>query len=301
MGMPPASSRAAATFATAFVRPRHGTQNNNVFFQREGAAAAFCPNNFGFFTPTASRVVASALPRGTALLDPATTRAAINFFDGSKFPAILVAGASLAALFGMTEGVNNTYGMTKLQLFLLRLYHVTSLLSFCLSLSSLVTSSTATTLLLLSEFSVVPRADQKLGLDAYHFLRSNLNFEFLFTRWSLFVSVVFLFMSTTMRMLLQFELFKPKRKLAGWSVVSFMTGVMSFIIGYANITQHCWPSFWGLTKEIFYILWKRAFLNRQPMFITSIVCLCIGSMLTIRFLMPNVMEQDQLADHDRYT
>jgi len=249
----------------------------------------------------ADRTIATAHRSAMTILDPATTTAAINFFHGNQLSAILVAGASLAGIFAMTEGVNDTSGMDKLQIFLLRLYHVASLLSFCFSLSSIVTSTTATTLLLLSEFSMVSKVDMKMGLDAYHFLRSNMNFEFLFTRWSFLVSVACLVVSTTIRMLLQFELFKPKRRLAGWSVVSTMAGVMTFLIGYANTTQHCWPSFWGLTREIFQIIWKRAYLNRQPMFLASLVSFAIGTVLTIKFLMPGAVEHDRVADHDRYT
>ena len=322
MGVSPRSPLAATMLATAFVRAPPCTQNNNCLQDRR-VRAMFPPiitsttttttartrdfiNNFKYNQPSSSSrvagtTVATAHRGATALLDPTTTTAAINFFNGIRLPAILVAGASLAGIFAMTEGVNNTSGMSKLQIFLLRLYHVTSLLSFCLSLSSIVTSTTATTLLLLSEFSMVSKVDKKLGLDAYHFLRSNMNFEFLYTRWSFLVSVAFLIMSTTMRILLQFELFKPKRRLAGWSVVSTMAGVMTFIIGYANTTQHCWPSFWGLTKEIFQIIWKRAYINRQPMFLASLALFTVGTLLTVRFLMPGAVEHDQLADHDRYT
>jgi hypothetical protein len=285
----------------AFLRP---IQNGNTIQNR----AVFSPNtitktvsNFDFSYPTPSRVVATAHPQAMAALDPAITTAAINFFNGSQLPAIFIAGASLAGIFAMTEGVNNTSSMSKIEVLLLRLYHVTSLLSFCLSLSSVVTSTTAKTLLLLSDFSMIPQDKQRLGMDAYQFLRSNLNFEFLYTRWSFLVAVPFLFVSTTIRMLLQFELFRPKRRLAGWSVISTMTGMLTFIMGYSNTTQHCWASFWGLTQEIFQIIWKRAYFNRQPMFLASVVSFSIGILLTARFLMPSAVKHDQLADHDRYT
>ena len=285
----------------AFVGP---AKNSNTLRYRNG----FSPNsiataagNLHFHSPRSSRLVTSAFSNGMVPVDPEVTSAAISFFNGSRLPAIFVAGASLAGIFAMTEGVNNTYSMSKLQIFLLRLYHVTSLLSFCLSLSSVVTSTTATTLLLLSDFSMVDRNVHKVGLDVYQFLRSSLNFEFLYTRWSLLVSVPFLFISTTIRMLLQFELFKPKRRLAGWSLLSTMTGVLTFLIGFSNTTQHCWPSFWGLTQEILHILWKRAYSNRQPMFLASALSFSVGIMLTIRFLMPSAVKHDQLADHDRYT
>jgi len=292
-----------STTVMAFVRP---LQNSAVLQDRAWSSLSTrttIVNGANFEYRTASRTAASAHPSGMIPVNPAMTAASINFFTGSQLPAIFIAGASLAGIFAMTDGVNNvnnTSAMTKLQMLLLRVYHITSLLSFCLSLSSLVTSTTATTLLLQSDYSMIP-SKQKLGLDAYQFLRSNLNFEFLYTRWSLLVSVPLLFVSTTIRMLLQFELFKPKRRLAGWSVISTMTGLLTFIIGYSNTTQHCWPSLWGLTKEIFDIMWKRAIVNRQPMFLASLVSFGIGIVLTARFLMPAAVNHDQLADHDGYT
>lgn len=301
MGLSRTSSATATTLGMAFVRilPNRNSLQDRATFSSNTVATSV--NELAFRCPAVSRVATAPYPRGMASIDPATTTAAINFFHGFQLPTIFIAGVSLAGLFAMTEGVNNTSVMSKLQVFLLRLYHITSLLSLCLSLSSIVTSTTATTLLLLSDFSIIPQYEQKMGLDAYQFLRSNLNFEFLYTRWSFLVSVTFLIVSTTIRMLLQFELFKPKRRLAGWSCVSTMTGILAFIIGYSNTTQHCWPHFWGLTQEIFHIIWKRAFFNRQPMFIASMVSFSIGMMLTIRFLMPASVDHDQLADHDRFT
>ncbi|MGK3745016.1 MAG: hypothetical protein ACI90V_011877 [Bacillariaceae sp.] len=207
-------------------------------------------------TPSSTTVVVAAAAAHhraamMTLIDPTITDAAIGFFTRSQLPAILITGLSLMGLFSMTENVNNTYGLPKLQIILLRLYHLTSLLSFCLSLSSIVTSTTATTLFLLSEFSLVSVVDGGGIVDVYHFLKSsNLKFEFLYTRWAFLSSIISSITSTTIRMILQFELFKPKRRLARWSVISTMTGFIAFIIGYINNTQNCWPSFWGLTKEV---------------------------------------------------
>lgn len=290
MGMP----TTATTLATAFVSPLQSAKNSLQ------SRALFSPNSMTTCTKTFDFTTASSLiAHPMAVVDPSTTAAAIRFFQGSQLPAVFVAGASLAGLFAMTDGINNIRSMSKIQIFLLRLYHVTSVLSFCLSLSSLVTSASATTLLLLSDFAMVPQAS--MGIDAYQFLRSNLNFEFLFTRWSLLVSVPFLVVSATIRMLLQFELFRPKRRLAGWSVVSTMTGLVCFLMGYANTTQHCWPSVWGLTQETLLIFWRRAVVNRQPMFLGSLFSFGLGILLTLRFLMPSSVRHDQLADHDGYT
>jgi len=237
------------------------------------------------------------------LIDPTSTTAAINFFNGTQLLAILIVGLSLMGIFAtsMTENANNTHGLSKLQMFLLRLYHLSSLLSFCLSLSSIVTSATATTLLLQSDFSMVSKNNIKNGIDVFHFLKSNMNFEFLYVQWASLVSVIVFIIATTMRILLQFELFKPKRKLAGWGVVMTMTGFISFIIGYINTTQSSWTSFGGLTKELFNIIWKLAYVKRQPMFIVSLISSAIGILLTIKFMMPSAAKHDQLVDNDRYT
>lgn len=288
MGVP-TSSKAARSLAMAFVGPlrnSHTTLQNPHLFSRNVLS-------------TGTKALTLSTPSSTSMaaLNPSIHGAAIQYFQSSQLPTIFIAAASLVGLFAMTEGVNNIRAMTKFQIFLLRLYHVTSLLSLCLSLSSLVTSTSATTLLLLSDFSTVSNS----GLDVYHFLRSNLNFEFLYARWSFLVSVPFLIVSTTIRTLLQFELFKPNRKLAGWSVASTMTGVLCFVLGYTNTTQHCWPSLWGLTQETMRIVWKRAVCNRQPLWIASVVSFGVGMLLAIRFLLPSTVTHDQLADYDGYT
>jgi hypothetical protein len=194
----------------------------------------------------------------TTLLDPAAKAAAISFFNGIRVPATLIAGTSLAGLFTLAKDVRDTSGMTKLKIVLLRTYHVLSLFSLCLSLTSVLTSTTATTLLLLSKHqivaSVVPTtraaAAGNESMDVYHFLRSSMDFEFVYTRWAFLLSIVCFLSSTTVRMLLEFDLDKPKRRLAGWCVLSTMGGVISFILSYANMTQNCWPSLWAMTKDI---------------------------------------------------
>jgi hypothetical protein len=257
--IPSSSSSSRMILLAAFVRgpclfqPTAITSTRNVI-------SSFTTTQQTAITSSTTVVAAAAHRRAAmmTLIDPAITDAAVGFFTRSQLPAILIMGLSLMGLFTMAENVNNTYGLPKLQIFLLRLYHLTSLLSFCLSLSSIVTSTTATTLLLLSEFSLVSVVDGGGGgssiIDAYHFLKSsNLKFEFLYTRWAFLVSILSSITSTTIRMILQFELFKPKRRLARWSVISTMTGFIAFIIGYINNTQNCWLSFWGLTKEVFQV------------------------------------------------
>jgi hypothetical protein len=183
---------------------------------------------------------------GMGVLNPATEAACISFFEGIKTPATLIAGSSLVALFTMTKDVKQTYGMSKIQIVLLRVYHVLSLLSLCLSLTSVLTSQAATTLLLLNDNHVLA----KKGMDAYHFLRTSMNFEFVLTRWSFLTSIILFLCSTTFRMIIEFALFTRKRRLAGTMVVSWMAGILGSILSYANTTQNSWPNFWCMTKEV---------------------------------------------------
>lgn len=124
-------------------------------------------------------------------IDPSTKDAALGYFRVTQLPATLIAALSLIGLFALTENVNNTSELSKLHIFLLRLYHLTSLLSFCLSLLSIITSVSASTLLCLSDFSMI--ASKGTVIDVYHFLNSSMEFEFLFSRWSFLVSVAFFF------------------------------------------------------------------------------------------------------------
>ena len=108
--------------------------------------------------------------------------------------------------------------------------------------------------------------------------------------------------STMTRLLLEFELYKSARKIAGWGVVWAMLGVQSFLISYVNTTQHSWLSLLGLTKEVISILWSRARSYHQyPMMVCSACCFSIALVLCIVFLFPPSIHHDQLSENDRYT
>jgi hypothetical protein len=188
----------------------------------------------------------AALGASMGVLNSVTEAACLSFFEGIKTPATLIAGSSLVALFSMTRDVEQTYSMSKIQIVLLRVYHALSLLSFCLSLICVLTSQAATTLLLLGDNHVLG----KTGIDAYHFLRTSMNFEFVLTTWSFLTSIILFICSTTFRMIIEFALFKRKRRLAGTMVISWMAGILGSIVSYTNTTQKSWPNLWCMTKEV---------------------------------------------------
>lgn len=172
-------------------------------------------------------------------------QAALGFFNGIRFPSTLVAGSSVAALFSLVEKARNPDGMTELEVALLRFYHVISLLQFCCSMTAIAMSTSASTLLLLtSKFSNTQYS------DIYHFLRGDLNFEFVVTRWAFFSSLALFVMGVTSRVLLELNLAKPQRRTTGCLVALTMMGVLTGTLSNINLTLNCWPSLIGMTKEV---------------------------------------------------
>lgn len=242
----------------------------------------------------------TALSASLIPLDAATKAAAVSFFTGMRVPAILVSGSSLAGLFALSRDVKDTSHMPRAQILLYRVHHLLCLLSLCLSLTCVVTSTTATTLLLLSRQTMVSTS-AAMEIDAYHFLKTSMPFEFLYTRWSFLVAVLFFLGSTMTRLLLEFDLFKGKRRVAGWGVFCAMLGVQSFLVSYVNTTQHCWLSMFGLTREIFRMLWIQATSRHQPMMVFALSCFFGAFILCIKFLLPNSIDHDQIVDHENFT
>lgn len=169
-----------------------------------------------------------------------------NFFDSVKVPSTLIAASTLAALFTFTREVKETYTISQTTVLLLRLYHMFSLLGFCLSLTTVLVSQAATTSLLLKSNQLLANG----SATAYTFLRQIMNFEFLLTRWTFFMAIFSFFFSTTIRMLVEFGLFSRTRRLAGTMVVSLMAGVLCFLLSFVNTTLTGLPGIWTSTKEL---------------------------------------------------
>jgi hypothetical protein len=180
-----------------------------------------------------------------SVMNPATKVAALAFFNGVRVPATLLAGSSLVALFSLTGKANDTSGLQNREIWLLRIYHVFSLLTFCLSMCAILISTSASTMLLLAKYEV-----SDPNIDVYHFLRSALNFEFVFTRWSFLTATILFVVSVTGRLLLEFDLLSEKRMLPGVCVITTMGGVVTLMLSFVNQTLICWPNLFMMTKEV---------------------------------------------------
>jgi hypothetical protein len=186
--------------------------------------------------------------KAAKLLEPVAQSLCVGFFDGFKTPATLIAGTSFAALFAFANREQDTSFRSKRDIFCMRLYHVCSLLSFCLSLTTVLSAQAATSLLL----SPQPVTTKFAAADAYQFLRNSMDVEFLLTRWSFISSILFFLKSTCFRMILEFDLLSRKsRRTAGVMVVSLMTGIVLAMLSYINSSAASqWPNLWEMTREL---------------------------------------------------
>ena len=136
-----------------------------------------------------------------SIMDPAIQAAAMSFFTGVRIPATLIAGTSFAALFTMTDKGRDTSGLSTTEILLLRLYHVLSLLSLCFSITTVVMSTSAGTMLMLEKYQA-----SGSHVDVYRFLRECMDLEFSLTRFSFLTSVMCFLSAVTGRIIIEFNL-----------------------------------------------------------------------------------------------
>lgn len=145
---------------------------------------------FAVHSMASMAITSSFIPSSAALADVPTsscpismsvgdlqdcTSGAIAFFNSVRVPSSLVAGSALGALFSLVQETKTGKNKTRLELFVIQLYHACALFSFVLSISTILTTTTANTALLLGKHDAMAR-------DVYHFMKREVNFEFVLTR-----------------------------------------------------------------------------------------------------------------------
>jgi len=252
------------TLSAAFVSPSlSNIANLNKFF---GATGAVFPTAM---TPSSSTAL--------MVVDPSTfPSAALNFFGGVRIPASLIAGSSVAAIFSLisqaTEAAQQQNNISsknnsRLELIVLRLYHAVALLSFCLSMTAIITSTTASTSLMLG----MRKFDPTSYKDVYHFLGGELKWEFTLTRWSFLMSIFLFLTGVWSRLLLELQLLKPGRRRGAAAVGFTMVGFLMLLISNVNTTLNCWPNMFSMTVEMIQMVWNRAIETKGPFLLMSIL------------------------------
>jgi hypothetical protein len=174
--------------------------------------------------------------------------AAIQFFMSERVTAALIAGASLTSLFSMTKLAREVGSSKKdhsvLVWALTRFYHGLCLISVLLNLNVVVTSTCASSILMLEKCNGI-------ASSAYEFLMREMRYEFITTQWSLLVGLLSFLISIGIRTLLEFDLLnKEKRSLAAFVILS-ISSLLTHLISYVNSTLHEWPNMIG-KSFIFY-------------------------------------------------
>jgi hypothetical protein len=206
---------------------------------------------------------------------------ALGFFTGVRLPASLVAGSSVAAVFSLTQQAKDTSGLTRTEIAVLRIYHVVTILSLCMSMTTVSTTTTASTLLLLKKR--YHRTESSYA-DVYHFLKGELNFEFVLTRWTFLSSIVLFLVGVASRLLLELNLLKPGRRTEGLLVGCTMAGVITGIIANINEGLNCWPNLIAMTGEVLQLVWERTTKSRGPMQLISLVSFVVAAGCVVKCL-----------------
>jgi hypothetical protein len=167
---------------------------------------------------------------------------AIQFFMSERVTAALIAGASLTSLFSMSKLAREVGSSKKdhsiLVWALTRFYHGLCLISVLLTLNVVVTSTCASSILMLEKCN-------GLAGSAYEFLMREMRYEFITTQWSLLVGLLAFLMSIGIRTLLEFDLLKKEKRSLACFVVLSISSLLTHLISYVNSTLHEWPNILG--------------------------------------------------------
>jgi hypothetical protein len=169
---------------------------------------------------------------------------AVSYFAGVRTPASLIAGSSLGALFSLKGLLKDIETKPRMEQLVIRIYHVMVLLSFFLSLSTIVVATAAIV-------TVLHGLDNNVMAEtAYLLLRRELDFEFISCRWAYLMSLLTFLVGVTGRVLLEFNLLTEKRQSLALGVVFGMTTLVSHLFAYINSTLYCWDNFLEMTVHL---------------------------------------------------
>lgn len=166
---------------------------------------------------------------------------ASGYFGSIRIPATLITGNSLGFLFVFKH--ISLENKTTLEKFVLRLYHACVLFAFGLALTTVIISTSAYVSMLHGRYN-------PYATTAYEMMRREFDYEFSITRWCFLVSLLNFIGAVTTRVIIEFELLSPEKRLYLYALLAFMTSVTTNVLSYINRTMYCWGSLLGLTIHV---------------------------------------------------
>lgn len=156
-----------------------------------------------------------------------------GFFGGVRIPASLITGASLGALFTMTGRLKDKSVLTKTELVLVKVYNALVLVSFVLSLSTVVFATAANTAVLHGGFDPMAKS-------AYELLVRQFHYDFVATRLGFLVALVTFIKAVFIRTIIEFDLVKADSHHGLICVSLIGVSLACHLLSYINSTLFCW-------------------------------------------------------------
>lgn len=229
----------------------------NSFVPTSSAFSMICSNAHVLQHPTRT-ALSMALP----LKD--FSGAALAFFNNVRVPAALIAGANLSSLFSFVKLVNAEKKASRLQNWMVQLFHFLCFNSLLSSISVIVTSTAASTTLMLGDHN-------GMAESAYDFLNREMRYEFVTTRWSFMLSNLMFIAGIATRAILEFDLMQPKRRRLALIMVLLMTSLVTHLLSFVNSTLHCWNSLFDMTWDVIKLVISRALGRGTPLALMSVI------------------------------
>lgn len=201
-----------------------------------------------------------------------------GYFGAIRTPASLILGASLGALFTNINDRDEMAAKTKGERQCTRLYNSCVLLSFMLSLCTVVFSTAAGVTIMHGGFDPMAKS-------AYDLMMKEFEFEFITTRLSYLSSLLSFIVGITGRVLLEYKLLRKEKSEEAYAVCFGMGAIVMHLWSYINSTLYSSQSLIGLAIRLGKLTVQRAVHEHRPLQVLSLGCFVISTYFLTRVLL----------------
>ena len=227
------------------------------------------------------------------------TSGAVGYFNGIRVPATLITGSSLGFLFAFSQvSTRSFHNRTINEIRLIRIYHATVLISFSLSLTTVIISTSASITLLQGRHD-------PLAVTAYELLRREFDYEFCVTIYCFLNSLLCFVCCVTCKVILEFDLLKYNTHHRHYypliALLSMMIAVLTNIISYVNETLYSWSNIYEFTKYVIHLVWNECIGGHRPLMIVSLLSAIISILCIFKIFLSSdpVVAVSAVEDQDK--
>jgi len=202
----------------------------------------------------------------------------IDYFSSIRTPAALIATTSFTSLFALVGHIQkqpDERKRSKIENFIVSMYHVLSLVSLLLSINVIFTATATGNTLLLRSASMTAAAASSSKASAatvlppvsspYEFLLRHFEFEFLECRWGFYASLFSMLGSTLLRAIISFDL--PRKKARRKPTIVVVLSISSFVMHLLTVTndhlQAPYSNFGSMTYALLRLYVQRALFHQR--------------------------------------